>query len=96
MPNTPKMLLLPIIPPDDTNMQRRLRRWGNTGRKGFENILEDTFFVGGLFFSTLWSVKEPAYLSLTRLESRVREMNRRREETWAFLLGALVLLSLIL
>jgi len=77
-------------------MQRRLRRWGNTGRKGFENVLEDSVFVGGLVCSTIWSVKEPAYTSLTRLEGRLREMSRRREETWAFLIGVLVLISLIL
>ena len=96
MRNLPKMLPLPLIPPDQTLFKRRLSALGHTSRRGFENLLEDSFFLGGRFLGTIASVKEPAYTSLTRLESRVRGLARQREQTAAFLAGSVVLILLLI
>lgn len=95
MRNSLKILLLNVIPPEQTSFQRGVGHFIHTIRKAFENFLTDTLSLGGYFVEVVGKAKEPACQSLTDLDRRIRQFNQRTDRFMAIVAGGIVLLALL-
>lgn len=95
MRNSVKILLLNVIPPEQSAWQRALSQAWHFSRRWMENVIMDLIYLGGYFVELLGRAKTPAAQSIHELNHHFRHIHIRQDRLLKVIGAAFVLFALL-